>query len=37
MSEPLERKVMTGGGRKAGIKFVLKKKQMLGEKQIDRA
>lgn len=30
-------KMMTGGGRKAGIKFVLKKKQMLGEKQIHRA
>lgn len=37
MSEAVERKVMTGGGRKAGIKSVLKKKQILSEKQTDGA
>lgn len=36
-SETVKRKVMTGGGRKAGIKSILKKKQMLSEKQTDRA
>lgn len=37
MSEVVESKVMTGCGRKAGIKSVLKKKQMLSGEQTDRA
>lgn len=37
VSGVVERKLMTEGGRKAGIKTALNKKQMLSEKQPDRA